>query len=170
MGYLLYCRGGANGGEKSSKLVHIPIGIYLSSYPVDCSTFLPRYELLQNLFCILQTLCYLGVASHKLVRQVVCIAPSLFVNIGKVTLVRRQQHFRVIIEHNLHSVVTQSEENGMFCAYPLLQVNQRMPCCPSFRRCATQQLLILFLLLFDKIIAEMLQQCHFLLEVVWVLC
>jgi hypothetical protein len=102
---------------------------------IDRSTwFLPRDKLLQNLLGVFETLGNLGIASNKLVGEVVCFAIPLFIDIGDMALVRSQEHFSVIVEHNLHRLVTYAEEDCMLGSNPFLQVDKLSAASGSSRR------------------------------------
>lgn len=91
---------------------------------VDRSTlWLAGDELLQNLLRVFETLGNLRITSNQLVREVIGVANPVFVDIGDMTLIGSQEDLRVIVKDNLYSVVAESEENGMLCSNPLLQVD-----------------------------------------------
>jgi hypothetical protein len=131
---------------------------------------LPRNQLLQDFFGIFEALGDLCVVSYKLISQVVRIAVALFVNVGDVTLIGGQKHFRVIVEHDLDSVITETEEDSMLGSNPFLEIDERLS---RTRLVASSRPKVVFLLrlllLFDQIVPEVFQESNLLLQLAWIL-
>ncbi len=126
-------------------------------------------KLMKYFLGVLEAFRNFGIVADQLICQVVGFAKALFINIGNVSFIWSQKDFSVVIEHDLHSMIAQTEEDGVLSAHPLLEVDRglSMRGTSLVRNGGTEDILfICLLLLFNQIVSKVFQQGHLLLKVV----
>lgn len=77
----------------------------------------------QNVLCVLQSLCHLGIVAIQCLVEWHGGPLALLVDVGDVAVLGVEQDFSVILEVNLNYLVAEAEHDCMFGTHPFFDVN-----------------------------------------------
>lgn len=81
----------------------------------------------ENVLCVFQTLRHLSVVAFKSLVERKRGALSLLIDVSDEAAFRVQQNFSMILEADLHDLVTEAEHDRMLCPHPLLHIHDGQP-------------------------------------------
>ena len=126
----------------------------------------------QDIFGVLQSLCHFGVVAIQSLIQRHRRSFSLLVHVGHVPVFRVQQDFSVVLEINLNDLIAQSEHNSVLSAHPFFYINWAgwvLQLVGLVHLIPLDELfLFLGIVILLQVGLEMLQQCHFFLQLLWI--